>query len=403
MPTRRAILASLLATPAFAQEAPGDRVGGVLAPWRPGSTDIHHVATGRGDCALIVGPDGRTVLVDAGASASPPASSTPIRPDASRTAGQWIARYVRRRLADTGRAGLDVALATHIHPDHIGDPEVGQPDPAGFVRTGLSEVTALVPTGLVIDRGAPAYDGPAPGSAPFWTNHRRFVAARLAAGGRVERARVGDPGQFGPPRDGFEIRPLIANGEVWTGQGRATRRLWTAGETPDENICSIALRLTHGRFRYFTGGDLTSYTADGAQPWRDAETPAAAVCGPVDVAVAPHHGMFDAVGAEMARALRPRVWIVQAWHAAHPGMMQLERMFSPTLYPGPREVFATGLTEASRLTNDRLVRRMAASDGHVIVRVAADGASYRVVVTSNRDEADAVTAVFGPFSSAGRL
>jgi beta-lactamase superfamily II metal-dependent hydrolase len=401
MPTRRALLASLLAAPAFAQAAEGDRVGAPLAPWRPGTTDIHHIATGRGDCALIVGPDGRTVLVDAGATASPPGASTPLRPDASRSAGEWIARYVRRRLADTGRPGLDVALATHMHPDHIGDPAVGRPDPAGFVRTGFSEVVALTPTRLVIDRGAPAYDVPAMGTAPFYANHRRFVAARLAAGQRVERVRVGDADQFGPANDGFEIRPLIANGEVWTGQGLSTRRLWSSAQPVDENICSIGLRLTHGRFRYFTGGDLTSYTADGAQPWRDAESAAAAVCGPVDVAVAPHHGMFDAVGADMARSLRPRAWIIQAWHAAHPGMLQLERMFNPLLYPGPRAVFATGLTDASRLTNDRLVQRMASSDGHVIVRVAADGASYRIVVTSNRDEADRVAAVFGPWPAAG--
>jgi beta-lactamase superfamily II metal-dependent hydrolase len=400
MPTRRAVLASLLAFPALAQEG-GDRVGAPLAPWRPGAVDIHHIATGRGDCALIVGPDGRTVLVDAGASASPPAFSTPIRPDASRTAGEWMARYVRRRLADTGRLGLDVALATHIHPDHVGDPAVGGPDPAGFARTGLSEVTTLVRTALVIDRGAPDYDVPAVGSDPTWRNHRAFVAVRRAAGGRVEKVRVGDPVQLGPPLPGFEIRPLIANGEVWTGHGTATRRLFPASQKVDENPCSIALRLTHGRFRYFTGGDLVSYTGDGAQPWRDTETAAAAACGPVDVAVAPHHGMFDAVGAAMARTLRPRVWIVQAWHAAHPGMLQLERMFNPALYPSPRAVFATGLTDASRLTNDRLVRQMSASDGHVVVRVAADGASYRVVVTSNHDEADTVTGVFGPFPAGG--
>lgn len=400
MLTRRAILASLLASPALAQGT-DDRVGAPLTPWRLGCVDIHHIATGRGDCALVVGPDGRTVLVDAGASASPPASSTPIRPDAGRTAGEWIARYVRRRLADTGRPGLDVALATHIHPDHVGDPAIGRPDPAGFVRTGLSEVTALVPTGLVLDRGAPDYDVPAVGPDPFWTNHRKYVAARLAAGGRVERVRVGDPAQFGAALRGFEIRPLIANGEVWTGDGLATRRVFAADQKIDENPCSIALRLTHGRFRYFTGGDLGDYTADGAQPWRDTETPAAAVCGPVDVAVAPHHGMFDAVGAPMARSLRPRVWIIQPWHAAHPGMLQLERMFNEQLYPGPRQVFATGLTETSRITNDRLVRRMAASDGHVIVRVAADGGSFRIVVTSNRDEADVVTSIHGPWAAGG--
>jgi hypothetical protein len=402
MTTRRRLLAFLIASgagPGLAQET-HDRVGAPLSPWRPGEVDIHHIATGRGDSALVVGPDGRTVMIDAGASASPPASSTPAWPDANRNAGDWIGRYVRRRLRETGGFRLDHALVTHIHPDHLGDPAVGTPDPRGYVRTGLSAVADVVPIGVVVDRGAPDYDVPAVGSDPTWLNHRRFVTARLREGGRVERVRVGDSDQLGPAQGGFEIRPLIANGQVWTGVGRETRDLFASrapGDAIDENPCSIGLRLSHGRFRYFSGGDLVSYTADGALPWRDVETAAARICGRVDVAVAPHHGMFDAVGAETARTLRPRAWVIQAWHAAHPGMLQLERMLNDRLYPGPRDVFATGLTEASRVTNDRLFRRMAASDGHVVVRVAADGGSFRIVVTSNRDEADTVTSVHGPW------
>jgi len=72
-------------------------------------------------------------------------------------------------------------------------------------------------------------------------------------------------------------------------------------------------------------GDLTSNTFDGATPWRDVETPAAQATGPVEVAVAPHHGMFDATGADAVRALRPRVWVILAWRAAHPNMATLER------------------------------------------------------------------------------
>ncbi|WP_332688938.1 hypothetical protein, partial [Devosia sp.] len=72
------------------------------------------------------------------------------------------------------------------------------------------------PIGLIVDRGAPAYRVPAAGSDPTWANHRRFVAARLQAGGRLEQVRVGDAAQFGGRRDGFEVRPLIANGRVWT-------------------------------------------------------------------------------------------------------------------------------------------------------------------------------------------
>jgi len=402
---RRTLLAAALAAaarPAMAATAQlADAAGLPLAPWRPGTLDIHHISTGRGDAALVVRPDGRTLLIDTGASASSPAATTPARPDGGRNVGEWVGRYVLRRLSDTGGRQIDHAVASHIHPDHVGDPAVGRPDPRGFVVTGLSAVADVVPISVLIDRGAPDYDVPAVGNDPTWQNHRRWVAWRRSAGERVERIRVGDAGQFAPVPAAFEIMPLAANGRVWTGRGHAVRDHFGAARDIDENPCSIALRIRHGGFSYFTGGDLVADTDDGARPWRDVEYPAVQACGPVDVAVAPHHGMFDTLTARDVRTLRPAVWIVQGWHAAHPGMLQLERMFSRHLYARDREVFATGLTEASRLTNGRLVRRMAATDGHVIVRVDSQGATFRVVVTSNRDEQDRVSSVHGPFATAG--
>ena len=67
----------------------------VLPPWTPGTLDIHHLATGQGNSTFFVLPDGTTMLVDAGAAT--PVARAPIAPpvpDASRSAGEWIARYV---------------------------------------------------------------------------------------------------------------------------------------------------------------------------------------------------------------------------------------------------------------------------------------------------------------------
>lgn len=90
----------------------------------------------------------------------------------------------------------------------------------------------------------------------------------------------------------------------------------------------------------------------------------------------------------MVRALSARAWIISAWHASHPSISTLERLFNPRLFAGPRDVYATGLHEAVRLMGSRLTRQLTSEDGHVIVRVAADGASYRIFVTSNQDEHD---------------
>lgn len=415
-PNRRGVLlgaAALGLAPWVAKAADedgGDVVGQPLRPWRPGGLDIHHIATGRGDSTLIVAPDGTSQMIDAGASATPPPAALDIQPGPERRAGEWIGRYARRHLRAANNPGLDSLLVSHIHPDHLGDVTEASPlAPGGDYRlTGVSDVAALLPIGLIVDRGYPDYAYPRPWTAPFAQNYQAFIRSRVARGGRVERFRVGAVDQFALQRrpaafPTFSVRNLAANGEVWT--GKATRRLFPSldtlaeGDIPDENTCSTAIHLRYGAFGYFAAGDLTSNTFDGVLPWRDVETPAAQAAGPVAVAVAPHHGMFDATGPDAVRALRPRTWIVLGWHAAHPSITTLERMFSQRLYAGPRDVFATGLSPANELANKRLTDRMSSRSGHVVVRVEPGGDAYRVVVTSNRDELDRVLAVYGPFPS----
>lgn len=387
--TRRGLLlgaAALTAAAAPASEA--DIVGQPLRPWRRGGLDIHHIATGKGDSTLIIGPDGASLMIDAGASTTPPPASLDARPSGERRPGEWIGRYARRHLAAVGTPKLDAFLVSHLHPDHI---------------DGLYDVAAQLAIGLLVDRGYPDYAYPKPFEAPFVETYRNFVRQRMKSGQRVERFHVGAADQLRLP--GAEVRNLAANGEVWTGQGAETRRLFPPIDTlakddiPDENACSAAIRLSYGAFGYFAAGDLTSRDFDGALPWLDVETPAAQAAGPVDVAVAAHHGMFDATGAGVVRALKPRAWIIPGWHAAHPSTDALERMFSQRLYAGPREVFATGLSPANELAHKWLTDRLAARGGHIIVRVAPGGERYSVVVTDNRDESDRVVATWGPWRS----
>lgn len=384
--TRRGLLLGAAALGAAAPlPAFEDIVGQPLRPWRRGGLDIHHISTGKGDSTLIIGPDGSSLMIDAGASTTPTPSSLDARPNAERRPGAWIGRYARRHLAATGEPKLDAFLVSHLHPDHI---------------DGLYDVARALPIGKLVDRAFPDYAYPKPSDAPFLKAYVAFVRERIQAGGKVERIRVGAADQLTLP--GAEIRNLAANGEVWTGRGSETRRLFPAIDTlakddiPDENACSAAIRLRYGPFGYFAAGDLTSHSFDGALPWRDVETPAAQAAGPVDVAVAAHHGMFDATGADVVRALKPRAWIIPAWHVAHPSSDALERMLSQRLYPGPRDVFATGLSPANEMAHPWLTDRLTSREGHIVVRVAPGGGSYRIVVTGNRDEADTVRSVWRP-------
>lgn len=378
------------------------RPGEILPAWRPGLLDIHHLATGRGDATVVVAPDGAVALIDAGAVAQPDPALVPARPDATRSPGAWIARYVQRRLRETRRSGLHAAMVTHIHPDHVGQvtPEM-RPGAEGYRRTGISEVAAQVAIGTLLDPDWPAYGYPRFEDAASAENYVAFARAHAAAGGRIERLRVGASGQLLPDLPEFTARIVAARGRVWTGTDDAARDIFPAhgtlpaGDAPTENASASALLLRYGRFRYFAGSDLTDWADAGMRPWMNALLPAARTAGRVHVATLAHHGMFDASSAATLQALAARDWVCSAWHAAHPSIDVLERVLNPRLFPGPRDVYATAIHPAADLAMRRLVARLASTNGHIICRVADSGRSYRMIVTDSRNEEDRVVLTSG--------
>ena len=371
-----------------------------LAPWTPGTLDIHHLAYGRGNSTFVPCPDGTTMLIDAGTNPDSLDVSSPRKPNASVRPGEWIAAYARRQMAAAQRSELDYALVTHIHPDHLGD--VGPQNPlapkGNYRLTGIMDVDARLSIRKLIDRGFPDYSYPLAQRAPYAKNYLAYVKSR----GGVGRIRVGRADQIVLVRQAatyptFAIRNLAANGEVWTGRGTSTRRCFPElkdlkpADYPTENMCSLAIRLSYGKFDYFTGGDLTCDTED-AEAWRDIETPVAQAAGPVEVAVADHHAYFDAVGPGFVRALNPRVFVIPAWYVAHPSVLPLRRMLG-----GGRDVFATDVMEANRAVNNQFISKVKSLSGHVVVRVAPGGGQFRVIVCDNNEDTDRVKAEFGPY------
>jgi len=399
--TRREFAFGLLA---MAQSAHGEvesgarSVGSPLSPWTPGTLDIHQIDTGRGNATFILAPDGTTMLIDCGASNDSIDESAPARPDDLKKPGEWVARYALRQAAAANRTTLDYLIVTHVHPDHVGDVPLGAAKPADakYIRTGVSQVDGLMPATTVIDRGFPDYDVLQPANAPFAANYLSWLNSRHAAGRAIERLAVGSDRQIrlrspnATPQ--FSIRGIAANGRIWTGDGDRSRsvfpdrRTFSANKSPDENSCSVALRLEYGAFSYYTGGDLACGTRDGRAPWLDVETPAVEACGRVDVAVADHHGYFDACGPAFTRALDAQAYIIPAWHVTHPGQAQLERLLDA--WPGEkiRDVFSTELLPANRLFNSRWAGMLRSAQGHVVVRVEPGGAHFRIFAVESNCE-----------------
>ena len=87
------------------------------------------------------------------------------------------------------------------------------------------------------------------------------------------------------------------------------------------------------------------------------------------------------------------------WSSDHPGHDVLDRMYSERLYPGPRDVFATNMIDANKVVIGPLLDRLASSQGHIVIRVAPGGASYRVLILDDSAETYGVQKVFGPFAS----
>jgi len=379
-------------------------------PWRRGYLDLYHISTGRGNSVLAILPDGTSLMVDAGAVKGGDPAQGPARPDGSRRPGEWIGRYALHHLRPAPRQELDYLVLTHFHGDHMGDllPDSPVASAGGYRLTGVMDVAEFLPVSTLIDRGYPSYDYPAPLALDNQRNYINFVRSRERRGLKVERLRIGSSSQIAAQHDqsglpGIEIRNLAANGEVWTGSGETTNQLFPALGTldlkdyPRENPCSIALRLSYGNFRYYIGGDLTCDTDFGTKPWMDVETAVAHAAGPVNVAALDHHGYFDGTGPEFVRAMRARIYIAQTWHASHPALSVLDRIYSPILYSGPRDVLATGLVEAASLADGRYSDRMLSQQGHIVVRVSPGGAKYGVIVLDDTREDGPVKARFGPF------
>lgn len=396
----------------IAQARPGD----VFPSWSEGYLDIHCINTGKGESSFFVLPDGTTMLVDAGVALTPPPRISETKPNKSRTPGEWISRYIEHMTQPIKDKKLSYILVSHFHQDHMGGlrPEMKSSKSGTYRLSGITEVGDNIPFNKIIDRNWPDYNWPVMLDDEKMKNYQQFIKWHIENNKAVaEQFKVGHNDQIvlvNKPEKypNFEIRNIAANGHVWTGFGSNEHNCFPELKDldkknyPPENKCSIAFRLSYGRFDYFSGGDLDVRSADtggSADQWKDIETPVALVTGPVDVCKANHHGNYDANSVTFLRTLRPRVIIIHTWLVNQPDFGIWRRMISQETYLGPRDVYATNIMEGTRTFFGEEIEKMKSQNGHIVIRVNPGGESYFIYILDDSNENFEVKTVHGPYIS----
>ena len=390
-----------------------------LPKWEKGFLDLHFISTGKGNANFCILPDGTTMLVDVGDLYSDDSlRRAPAIPNKSKTPAQWVADYIYQFHPDGKNAKLDYALITHYHDDHFGhfDNSVKTDLKGGYKLSGITELGSIIPIKKLIDRG---YDWPINFANPdvqkkiradkmgammlgqfneYWnfidyqkkTNSTEYEKFRVGSSSQIKLEKL--PAEF----PNFKIKNLFANGEIansW--DDKIGIHKFKKDEYSGENDLSCGIRMTYGKFDFYTGGDIAGVDEIGVSDFNGIDALVAPVIGPVDVAVMNHHGNRDSQSEYYVRIICPRVWIGFGWSSNHPGEEALRRMASPSVYPGERDFFTNYFSQSNKtVMGSRIANKFKSTSGHVVVRVYPKGEKYDVFILNDKDEKREVIAKY---------
>lgn len=324
-PVLTALLLTLSALPAVVIASPASAATSqpcsTSGPWRSGEFNVYWFDVEQGDAQLVVGPTGKTLLIDLGERAWNATTDTM----AKRVAAQL------RNICDTGSAPvhLDYVMASHHHLDHIG--YAGVPDDSQDYGNGLYQL--LTPesegglgftVGQLIDRDGGVWvddngDGncdvgtssdPAPEFA--WHNAgttsqtaRRWICWLHGPDGQPDRAHI--EGKVLTLSNDMTSWPTLdlGNGavaEIVQANAKGVMQAdgvtpvsgdhTTADVPPSENDYSIGVRLSYGDYAYATAGDNDGEynTSTWGYTYNDIEASMIESMGQVETLRANHHG-----------------------------------------------------------------------------------------------------------------
>src|SRR5262245_47457243 len=204
---------------------------------------------GQGDGAILIAPDGETVLFDNGVWGS---CTKPLT-----------------YLHSLGITKIDYQIISHYHRDHY-----------GCTKAVLTDFPLQQ---FAYDRGGSYHDQTAFGSYTTAVGSKR----KTATDGQVISLNAS-----GTP---VRIQIIALNGNGVT--------------TDNENDESVVSLVSFGNFRAELGGDLSGFTESG---YADIETSVAPKVGQVDVQKVHHHGSVHSTNTAWLQTIVPRIGIVSS-------------------------------------------------------------------------------------------
>ena len=252
----------------------------------PSALIIYAINVGQGDATLLISPEGKTMLIDAGKADKVSA--------------------IRVLLKDLGISKIDHILATHYDSDHVG----------GFaplfkgVDGQFDTDDDIVPRVAIWDYGG-------------WSKSSSYAQARQHYA-NLHRVLDGQSNDSFPSIDlggGVFVDVMTTNGVVFNKD--TSRTSVSCGR--DTNCRSIGTLIRYGKFRMWTAGDLTG-GGNGSPNVEAKLTPNLSL---VDVYHAHHHGSKTGSSEAFLKKINPQVVVISAGQNnsyCHPSSVILERL-----------------------------------------------------------------------------
>ena len=400
-------------------------VGLTYRGWREGEMDLHFVFTGCGENTFFQLPDGTTILCDTGDYYRPQESFLmPKLPSSDLLGGEWMLRYMRYacgELSPYGEKAVDYAVFTHWHSDHIGHAEFDGCDSreSGFrfrktkdgrKINGFLSVAEHFSFRRYLDHQYPARNayGTADTSVDLlgpWIDAQRrngLEAEAFRPGALDQIALMRNPKRYAAD---FHIRNICANGVLWDGRGGvrdyAAEHVRATGKNGiSQNLLSLGFVIEYGKFRFFTGGDVSGTLTGTDGSAIDYEALVGERVGPVNVCKMNHHGCDNAMHDGFVKAVRAQTYVAPMWCPWQACPEVLARLVRFGSFDGSDPLLL--LNSVGRFQKDGEAEGgyelAPLGQYHVVIKVFPGGERYRAYLLDPRDEDRRVVATYDRIS-----